>query len=88
MMKLAPKVYRGIEYVVLGDLPEDQQGLLRIAEDIEFIKILFPDGRIIENCIPFRSYTTWYDNMAASHATEDGKSVPAQPGVRISLNGS
>lgn len=58
-MKAVARVYKGIEFININDLPTNQQLLLQHNADLERIKILM-DGKIITNCIQFREYDQWY----------------------------
>jgi hypothetical protein len=58
-MKLQPSNYKGIEFVNLHKLPDDQQLLLQHNGDIERIKILI-DGKIVSDCIQYSAYSLWY----------------------------
>lgn len=58
-MKVAAKVYKGIEFIGIDELPSKQQVLLSENKTIERIKILI-DGKIVSNCVQYQHYTTWY----------------------------
>lgn len=80
-MKQAPKIYRGIEYCVLRDLPADQQDRLKQSV-IEFIKILFEDGSMLDNCIQYKDYIFWYDTvMTEIPAGNEMQSVAKQSAI-------
>jgi hypothetical protein len=57
-MKVKAKFYRGIEYIVTTDLPEEQRHAVEHA-GIEKIKILV-DGKIVSECINYKHYASWY----------------------------
>ena len=62
-MKSNSKIFKGIEYVQLNQLPEEQH--LKLKETINrnlLIKILI-DGKVISNCILFKDYEFWYDSV-------------------------
>ncbi|HEY4652990.1 MAG TPA: hypothetical protein VIH22_00680 [Cyclobacteriaceae bacterium] len=77
-----PKLYKGIEYVKLNELPEDQQRKIRESLNQElFIKILV-NGELQLDCILYKDYSYWFDRVysasqkavppeRASAATED-----------------
>lgn len=56
-MKVKSRVYRGIEYVYLHDLPAEQQAILN-GSALERIKILM-DGVVME-CISYTVYSEWF----------------------------
>lgn len=56
-----PKLYKGIEYVQLNELPEDQQRRIRESLNQElFIKILV-DGHLHQDCILYKDYKYWFE---------------------------
>jgi hypothetical protein len=62
-MKVNSKIYRGIEYVQLNELPQEQkEKLLQELHDDFLIKILI-DDTVIRNCIQYKDYEFWFDNV-------------------------
>ena len=61
-MKAIARVYKGIEFITVSDLPTNQQLLLQQNAEVERIKIL-QDGKILNNCIQFRDYDKWYSSV-------------------------
>ena len=63
MDKLRPLTYRGIEYVLLQDLPEGHKSIfLTWANDDTIFKIQHND-HLIKDCILFSDYLYWYENI-------------------------
>jgi hypothetical protein len=64
-MKADVKIFKGIEYVVVNELPPLQQTMLldTINHDL-FIKIMI-DGKIISQCLQYKDYSKWYDQKSA-----------------------
>jgi hypothetical protein len=62
-MMVASKIYRGIEFVQVSELPGAQKEAVvqTINKDL-FIKILV-DGKILNDCIQFKDYTVWYNSV-------------------------
>jgi hypothetical protein len=62
-MMIDSKIYKGIEYVQLNELPQTQREKLTetINQDL-FIKIMI-DGKIIDNCLQFKDYSFWYNSV-------------------------
>lgn len=74
MQMINPKLYKGIKYVLLDDLPEDQR--INIIETLSqelFIKILV-NGRVLSNCIQFKDYQFWHDNVYLAPVNGDAVS--------------
>ena len=62
-MKVERKIYNGIEFVVLTDLPVVQrEHLLKTLSPDQFIKILI-DGAVVSNCLQYKDYSNWFDNV-------------------------
>jgi hypothetical protein len=62
-MKVSSKVYKGIEYVQISELPEIQRvKLLQTIDQDVLIKILI-DRKIISNCLQYKDYELWFDNI-------------------------
>jgi hypothetical protein len=62
-MKTARRVYRGIEYVRIDELPPDQRRLLMLSPLVpERIKILV-DGKVFDQCLLYNSYTEWFNRV-------------------------
>ena len=62
-MKVNSTIFKGIEYVQLTQLPEEQRE--RILDTINrnlIIKILI-DGKIISNCLQYKDYEFWYESI-------------------------
>lgn len=59
-MKVDAKIFKGIEYVQVSELPQAQREILTqtINPDL-FIKLLM-DGKIISGCIQYKDYNNWY----------------------------
>lgn len=59
-MKVDAKLFKGIEYVQLSELPQNQRELLTQSINQElFIKLLV-DGKIVSGCIQYKDYSKWY----------------------------
>lgn len=66
---IAPKLYKGIEYVQLKELPPDQH--IKIKESLNqdlFIKILV-HGELYEHCILYKDYQYWFEHVFSPKAT-------------------
>ena len=62
-MKILSKVFRGIEYIQIIQLPPQQrEKLLETINQKLFIKILI-DGKIVGDCLQYKDYEIWYENI-------------------------
>jgi len=67
-MKVNSTIYKGIEYVQISALPPDQkERLLQTINRDLLIKILV-DGKLIGNCLQFKDYEIWFDNIYKTDA--------------------
>ena len=74
------KIYKGIEFIELNDLPPEQAALFKeLAPKEAFIKILIKD-KIVADCIQYKDYRTWYQQYV------NNKSVPSVIRVEQNLN--
>lgn len=81
-----PKLYKGIEYVQLKELPEDQQQ--RITQSLNrelFIKILI-DGQLHQDCILYKDYKYWFESVYSIPASEQPPAPAAAPAGMPSLD--
>ena len=59
-MKVDSKIFKGIEYVQVSELPQAQREELTESINRElFIKLLI-DGKIISGCLQYKDYNKWY----------------------------
>jgi hypothetical protein len=62
-MKADSKIFKGIEYVQVSELPQTQRQILIQTINPElFIKLLV-DGKIISGCLQYKDYSKWYDEQ-------------------------
>ncbi len=55
------KIFKGIEFIELDDLPSEQAtSFMEWASRDAFIKILIKD-KVVSNCIQYKEYKRWYD---------------------------
>jgi len=66
-MKVAAKVFKGIEYVQVNQLPENQrESFVQSINDSLYIKILM-DGKVISGCVQYKDYELWYESIFKQH---------------------
>jgi hypothetical protein len=80
-MKVDSKIFKGIEYVQVSELPQGQREELTQSINRElYIKLLI-DGKIISGCLQYKDYNKWYSDiyqpkLNASNASRDQVVVP------------
>jgi hypothetical protein len=63
IMKAKARLFKGIEFVTIGDLPAEQRMLIETSPaEPERIKILI-EGKIVENCVQYNKYVDWYTSI-------------------------
>jgi hypothetical protein len=78
-MMIDSKIYKGIEYVQLNELPSAQRERLTetISSDL-FIKIMI-DGKIINNCLQYKDYSFWYNSVYKPQPIHPNEAQTAAP---------
>ena len=81
-MKVERKIYKGIEYVLVAQLPQTQrEQLMQTLSQDQLIKILI-EGTIVSQCLQYKDYSFWFDNIYNSTRQPVKETVSEQ----VSLN--
>jgi hypothetical protein len=59
-MKLPAENYKGIEFIRISSLPEDQRQKLEINFGKSRIIKILKESELIKDCIQFSDYSEWY----------------------------
>lgn len=82
-MKVNSKIYKGIEYIQLTDLPNEQQDLIiQHLEEDDFIKILV-ENSVISDCIQYKDYEAWFDTIFRKPTNKNHSAPEASPVLRM-----
>lgn len=88
-MKANAKIFKGIEYVQISELPHAQSEMLAQTINPElYIKLLI-DGKIVGGCLQYKDYCTWYQDhyVQKQSATRAQAAIPSlEVGSGLSLN--
>jgi hypothetical protein len=77
-MKVERKIYKGIEYVLLTDLPQTQrEHLLQTLSEDRFIKILI-DGAVATHCLQYKDYSLWFDSVFRTKQQQPVKEIVSE----------
>jgi len=69
-MKLAPKVYKGINYIRITDLPDTQKAIYtEDQKEVELIKIN-TGNQVFHDCILYSVYDSWYSSTYLAEIEE------------------
>jgi len=84
-MKVSSKIFKGIEYVQLNQLPVDQRDtILETINQKVLIKILI-DGKIVSDCIQYRDYEIWFDNIYRPQAAQPSELVLPKKSLPVDI---
>lgn len=66
-MKAASEIYKGIEYVRISNLPDEQKVTIwtTLRHD-KVIKIL-KDDALFNDCIQYQDYVAWFEHQQSVH---------------------
>ncbi|HEY0741466.1 MAG TPA: hypothetical protein VGD40_08390 [Chryseosolibacter sp.] len=82
-MKADRKIYKGIEYVLVTELPKTQrEQLFKTLTRDQLIKILI-DGVVVPQCLQYKDYSLWFDNVFKAQ-----QSVPQEAAETIEVSSS
>ena len=62
-MKANAKIFKGIEYVQISELPLTQREILSNSINKNIIIKILVGGKILNDCIQFKDYVAWYENI-------------------------
>ncbi|HEY5692521.1 MAG TPA: hypothetical protein VIS49_13780 [Cyclobacteriaceae bacterium] len=74
-MKVLAEHYKGIEFVRLSKLPEDQKALLVQALPSNHIIKILRENELLTDCVQFKHYDAWY---CKSYKPESVESLDVQ----------
>lgn len=85
-MKADSKIFKGIEYVQVSELPQAQREILTQTINPElFIKLLV-DGKIISGCLQYKDYNQWYLEKYQPSLTPSRETSLLSGGLEIKPN--
>ncbi len=80
-MKIDAKIFKGIEYIQINELPAAQaERLSQTVNPDLFIKLLI-DGKIIGGCLQYKDYSAWYQNNYSEVNPTNGQTAVPSVGV-------
>ena len=62
-MMIDSKIYKGIEYIQLNELPPTQREKISHSLNNELLIKIMIDGEIIKDCIQYKDYSVWYNTV-------------------------
>lgn len=85
-MKADSKIFKGIEYVQVSELPQAQRDIIhQTINPDHFIKLLV-DGKIISGCLQYKHYIAWYQEHFKPAAINAPRETPVVTGLGVKHN--
>jgi hypothetical protein len=72
------KIYRGIEYVQLDELPNAQRERLSQTLNNDLLIKIMIDGKIINDCLQYKDYSYWYNSVYKQNVSAEAPIVNFQ----------
>ena len=69
-MKINSENFKGIEYIQLNQLPDEQRTKILESLNRDFLIKILIDGKIVGNCLQYKDYSFWYENIFHAKASE------------------
>lgn len=57
------KVYKGIYYIRISELPDDQQVQIKNIESKDLIIKILTDTELMSDCVVYTDYQNWFQNI-------------------------
>ncbi|MEM9856809.1 MAG: hypothetical protein AAF843_05620 [Bacteroidota bacterium] len=74
------KVYKGIHYIRVRDLPEAEQIHIKNIDSTDLVIKILTDSKLMDDCITYDDYSNWYQNIytqvSPADPEEPAKEVP------------
>ncbi|MBS1506813.1 MAG: hypothetical protein JSS79_09210 [Bacteroidetes bacterium] len=78
-MRVEAQNFKGIEYVQISSLPVNQQNSIRVSINRKLIIIILKGDDLIKDCLQYRDYVNWYENVYKIQLQEEKSQAPASP---------
>ena len=59
-MKVTSEVFKGIEFIRISNLPEDQQQIITSSIERDKIIKILKEKIIMKDCVQYHDYIAWY----------------------------
>lgn len=67
-MKVVPEVFKGIEFIRICNLPEDQKEFVVVSVATDRIIKILKNNVVLRDCIQYHDYLSLYDQFKAQVA--------------------
>jgi hypothetical protein len=83
-MKVNSTIYKGIEFIEISSLPNEQKTSLLESVSPELLIKILVDGKLMPRCLQYKHYEEWYDNFYGSaQRKKESSAVPESRGTEI-----
>ncbi len=87
-MKVNSTVYKGIEFVEISTLPNEQKSSLLQTINPELLIKILVDGKLMPRCIQYKYYEDWYENSYQPSVApkKESNAIPESRGTALKAN--
>lgn len=86
-MKVNSTIYKGIEFVEISSLPNEQKTSLLESIDPDLLIKILVDGKLMSRCIQYKDYEEWYDTAYQPETiAKEHNAIPESRGVALTTN--
>jgi len=76
-MRATSESYKGIEFIRISSLPIDQKNHIYKTVNHKLIINILKDNSLMNDCLQYQHYLTWYENIYKTMVQERSVEVPA-----------
>lgn len=84
-MRVESELYKGIEYVRVSSLPEDQKEKIKTSLPRDKVIKILKDGSLIEDCIQYTDYLAWFEAHHQGVMITSSRTQPVSATFKFSI---
>lgn len=69
MVKAIAEDFKGITYVRISSLPEEQRASIATSFNSNLVIKILKEGEVLTDCLQYDHYVAWYENIYRSKST-------------------
>jgi hypothetical protein len=73
---IGARIFKGIEFIRVCDLPLDQQNEINKWSDQEIVIKIQTEEGLYSDCIQYKDYVYWFENIFEEATTTETKLIP------------
>jgi hypothetical protein len=78
-LKALTEEFRGIKYVRISSLPENQRKQINSSLSSSLIIKILREGTVLHDCLQYNHYAAWYENIYKANPIGDKKVETVMP---------